>query len=274
MDTDILPLIGGVVKDGKLYTKVEMREMTGVEEDILADARKAQDGSGDLLKSTSARMTEVMSRCTVRLLDDDGEPALERPEEVGEAPRYFEEMWDNAYVGDRGLATVFLRRLSLGDKYVFGMTCGKCKHHMPRCSVDLSKLETRPFFPNEDKEFDRTTPLINGGGSFDTPKKQRVKYKFLKGKDEEGMQKLAEERKDALVTALIFSQIEAINGEPVKWGDLKKLSSRERAFIRDKMDQITGGLDLTIEVTCDKCGFDSKERMNVGDKSFFFPSET
>ena len=81
MDTGVFELPNAICTDsGQWVREVELAEMTGEEEDILADQTRMV-GKGKLAKRADQRMTEILSRCTVRLGDWRYPHSFQKPQQ-------------------------------------------------------------------------------------------------------------------------------------------------------------------------------------------------
>lgn len=281
---DEIQLPGGLRTADHLVRKVTLREISGWEEDILTDQRKAKDGSGRLLRRPGDRITDVLARCTVKVGEDICEANAD-PEKA--SVKHFHDIWDAARSGDRGVAVVTLRRLSLGDKYIFTEICPHCKREMPRVSVDLSTQEISPYFSNllfeadgkeagEDAEARETVNelLMRTDYEVTTPKGTCIRWKHATRMEEERMQELMTSDPASIVSASILTRVTHINGKEAKLKSTKSLYSSDRTFLRRYFDEVDGGIDTTAEISCDNldCGATYSRRIDIGKPSFFFPS--
>ena len=112
----------------------ELREMTGVDEDLLTNTRLIK--SGDVLN-------QVMRNCLVSL-DGKSEVALTDVLDL--------------LAGDRHFIVVKLRQISLGDDLTVSLPCAKCKW-TSQVLVNLEDLPVTPYPP--EREF---TTVLPGSG--------------------------------------------------------------------------------------------------------------
>ena len=133
---DIFTLPCGYVDEsGTLHQKVQLREMTGVEEEILA-------GKGEV----TARLNRVIANCIVSLGEDlPGDLRLVK----------------KLTVVDRVFLLIALRRVSLGDDYGMKIKCPACSEES-NFRVDLSGLEVRHMEDPTKRRFEGNLP---SGGS-------------------------------------------------------------------------------------------------------------
>jgi hypothetical protein len=291
----VVRLPGGFQVEGDLIREVELREMSGEEEEIIVDQRKVEGGKGRFSRSPNERMTAILARCTTRI----GELVCEDnrdPEKASQ--KTFWDLWHDALTGDRGVAIVRLRQLSLGDKYVFPETCPMCKREMRRVSYDLSDATIAPYFKwieeelitqngldkedlpktfAQDAEERRISFLLQDTHEVRCPSGKIVQYRLLRRKDEDRIHDLTEKNLEAILTGIIAAHITSIDGKmlnSLKDRRLKFMSVRDRDFLRVFFDQAEGGLDTWMEIHCDSdsCGHVYSRKLDVGRPGFFIHS--
>jgi hypothetical protein len=300
MDNTV-PLPGGFQVGDDFVREVEFREMTGVEEEILIDQRRADGGKGKSLKSMSDRLTEILSRCTVRI----GSKVCEENKDPKKASqKTFLPEWSDSYLGDRAVAIVRLRQISLGDIFAFKETCPHCKKEIQRVEYDLNNSEVQPYFKwiekdlgiaklEEDAEESGTeesrerletakeqaeeqrVALFTQENDYEVtlPKSGSiVKYRLLRRKDEDRLQTIPERHQDGLITAMLAARLTFIDGEPItslKDQRLKYLTLSDRDYLRLYFDQAEGGMDTAVLVECDNCEYQFQRRLDPSKPGFF-----
>jgi hypothetical protein len=283
----LIQLPGGfqVGEDG-FAREVEFREMTGLEEEILIDQRRSDGGKGKSLKSMSDRLTEILSRCTVRigdkLCEDNKDPA-----KASQKP--FWEQWSNSYLGDRTVSIVRLRQLSLGDIFAFRETCPACRKEIQRVEYDLNDVQVDPYFKWIERDLEeqglegeelaeaaeaRRVELFNQDEYEITLPKSRsvLKYRLLRRKDEDRIQTIAEKHSDSLMTALLSARLTAIDGSPItslRDVRIKRLTLSDRDFLRTHFDEAEGGMDTQVIISCDSCNHQFQRKLDPSKPGFF-----
>lgn len=296
----IVTIPGGFRIDGKLVREIEIREMTGVEEDIIADQRRVADGSGKFLKPYTDRITEILARCTIRIGDKVHEANAD-PERA--TPKVFAPMWANALAGDRSYAAVALRSMSLGTMFVFKEICQKCDAEIPRVELDLKNAEISPYFKNIEKEvlkskgyssFEevpeeevgelkaeidklRDDALLKETHTIRLPSGRSADWHLLTGADELRLSEEMEsdKSKDKFVTALVCARINRIDDKKVESlfdRSVRMLPARDRQFLMSYFDEVEGGIDMTYSVFCNRCSHTFIRFLNINKPSFFIPS--
>lgn len=224
--------------EGVLHRQVEVREITGFEEDMLASKNV----------SSHQKISNLISSCTVRIgtITDKGKLAL---------------ITEELLVGDRVFLMFAIRRVSVGDEYPFRSRCPakECKYS-GIFYLSLADLETKPMPDPTKRIFDTTLPTG-----------KQARFRPLKGRDEETLSKAAS-KNDALSLAMLL-RLEMLKGEPPTLQAVKSLSMRDRTALRVAFDEVEGGVETTLDMKCPVCGLEFEEELDVGQAGFFFPSQ-
>lgn len=249
---------GYVDEKGRVFNHIYLREMTGIEDDILDD---------DEL-NVSERMTRVITNCTEKL--SSGSP--EQPNTIDDRSIIGAAIGDTLKVGgmpftipDRMAALLFIRRLSVGNIYKFERKCPECGKLSKNKQVDLSTL---------------------GIVYCKDPTKRRVKVKLprsektavLKVLSAAGERRVAEMRptqKD-VKTAAILARLESIDEKPLTGNDekdmatVKALPLADRRIIISTFNVMEGTIETEIEMKCNSaaCGAESKFDLDLGQVFF------
>lgn len=224
---EILPLSGKTI---------ELRGMTGHEEDLLTDKK--------LLKKGQA-IDKILQACTITL---DGE----KPTEATIA---------DLNTADRTFILVHIRRMSYGD--TMENTEIKCRekdcNEKMYFDVDLSELEVKTAKEGGEREFEIKLPVTG----------TLVKFRDMTGHDEKKVAKSGEA--EILTVGMMLRLTEVEDQHPngyKKW--LKGLPVKDRSALRKAMEETEVGIDTTLAVTCDDCGSETKVRLESL-SAFFFP---
>jgi hypothetical protein len=221
--------------DGTLVKSVKVREITGVEEDMLASKKTAP----------TKKMGELLAGCTLAVGD------VIDPPEVRKAV-------SQLLVGDRVFLLLAIRRVSLGDIYPFKEKCPECGV-ITLYDIDLSTLEVKSM-PDPAKRSYETV----------TDKGTKVRWHPMDGLGEERLSVLQTEQDKVTLSLLV--RIDMINDQPPSVGMIKRMGMRERTAIRDAFQEAEGGVDTSLDFTCVKCEHEFKGEMDIGQQGFFFPS--
>ena len=212
-------------------TEAALREMTGVEEELLTNPRLVRSGDA---------VNQVLRNCLIRLGDKT---------EVSE-----KDVLD-LLSGDRLFLLVKLREISLGEEVELALACSQpsCRASNP-ISIDLRTMEVSKY-PAE-REFTVDLPSSN----------LRVRFVHLDGHREKRLAAL----KEPTITSGMLIRILDVGGKPPTKKLVAELTSRDRAALRKAMTAADGGPDTAIAVDCEACGAPIRTRLE-GEPGFFFP---
>jgi hypothetical protein len=241
--------------DGTLYTDAEVREISGVEEDMLG-------GRSSYVK----KLGELLVQCTNRIGPYTDKKDLRRI--VGELMQ-----------GDRVQLLLQIRIVTFGPMYSVYEMCPKCERTGPPYSIDLADLTVVKMPLPRSRMRELVLPRS----------KKKVQVQFMTGAMEEAMSvdhaKLAKANpKDPLLegrTLGLAPRIKEINGKPAKMADVRALSMADRQFLYAYFDKEEGGVDTTGEYECGVldddgvvCGHQFSAPLRFGDGFFSQSSVT
>lgn len=229
---------GYVDKDGVVHDKAGLREMTGEEEDILAQRHM---GMGQ-------KLTQIIGNCLTKIGPVTDKAELRRI--AGELT-----------IGDRIVLLLALRVLSLGPTYSFQITCPECKTKQNH-GLRLDKLAIKEMPDKRLRELQVTLP--SG---------KKVGLKVMTAQDEQKLEKHRGQKDSLSLGILARLTMIGENTRPTL-KDVKGFSWRDRHLLRDKFMKLEGGVDTDIQVVCDNCDHEFQSVLDVGQPSFFFPSES
>jgi hypothetical protein len=228
---------GYLDSQGNLHTSIEVCEMTGEEEEILAAKNMP----------VVKKMNKILTACT---------------KAVGEFRdrQKIEQIIPDLTQGDRIFLLFAIRRVSLGDQMPFSAECPECKHKA-HVSLDLSELESKPMPDPKIRVYEVVLPRT----------KKVVIMKVLTGRGEEAVSKAAVAGKDVISQA-ILSRVESLDGKPADLKALKALPLMDRNALRDAWQDREGGVDTAVKIQCPECERDFESEVDLGDRNFFMPS--
>lgn len=211
--------------------EIELKEMTGAEEEILTNQRLIRNGEAVNL---------VLRNCILRL-GDKAKPSLEDIL--------------NLLSGDRLFALVKLRQISLGEEVDLELTCQNSScHTVNYTGVNLDELEVTPY--TEQREFEFILPVSQ----------QTVRYAHLDGQMEKRLAAL----KEPNISSVLLIRILEIDGKAPSKKSLAEMSLRDRSALRQKMTETDAGIDTIVEVICEGCGTKIRTRLEA-EPAFLFP---
>ena len=211
--------------------EVELREMTGAEEELLTNQRLLRTGDA---------VNQVLRNCIVRLGENE-EPSIEDVLDL--------------LSGDRLFVLVRLRQVSLSDEVELELSCTS-----PACgtvspvAIDIETLEVTPY--GKEREF---TFVLPGSG-------RTARFGFLDGHREK---RLAALKEPSISSAMLIRLIDIDGGAPNK-KLINEMSLRDRSALRQEMVRVDAGIDTTVEVDCEACGTPIRTRLEA-EPGFLFP---
>ena len=211
--------------------EIELREMTGTEEELLTNQRLIRSGDA---------VNQVLANCIVRMGEN---------EEVST-----KDVLD-MLSGDRLFVLVRLRQVSLGDEVELDPVCQnqacRTKNHVV---VNLNDLPVTPY--GEEREFAFTLPASGSP----------VRFVHLDGHKEK---RLAQMQEPSISVAMMIRILD-INGNPPSKKALNEMSMRDRTALRAEMLRVDAGIDTNIECDCESCGTRIHTKLEA-EPSFLFP---
>ncbi|MHB9129769.1 MAG: T4 family baseplate hub assembly chaperone [Armatimonadota bacterium] len=213
-------------------TPCALREMTGAEEELLTNAK--------LLRSGDA-VNQLLRNCLVQL-GDSADVTMNNVLDL--------------LAGDRLFILVKLRQISLGDEMTLRLTCPNANcQGISQVPINLEDLPITPY-PTE-REFTCTLP---GSG-------QVVKFGYLDGHKEKRLAALPE----ATISQGMLIRIVDIDGVAPTKKTVTEMALKDRQALRQAMLTVDGGIDTTVDTTCEHCGQPIRTRVEA-DAGFFFPN--
>jgi len=246
--TDVVPL----PSDGRVYPQghplhlaksVEIRSMTAREEDILT--------SRALLKGGKA-VSMLLRSCLVDKTIDV----------------------DQLLIGDRNAILIGIRITGYGHEYSASITCPQCREAVKRV-IDLRELPIKRFPEG-------VQPLSPGVNEFEYQLKRlkkRVVFRLMTGADDQELLVYAENsRKQGIVEELITTRhrivIQSLGGETDKEKlakIIRNMPAADSRALRQYIDSIAPGIQLSVDFGCGACGAESKEVDVPLGTEFFWP---
>lgn len=229
---------GYLTADGELITEVQVKEITGVEEDMLA-APSIPAGK---------KVTQLLANCLMRV------GGIADPPSLVNAAR-------GMVTGDRVFLMLAIRRVTLGDDFPFQAQCTECNHkHL--AVVNLAELEIKPSKDPMKRVWDNTLPVS----------KKAVRWHVMTGKEEEALSRVSASSKNDQLSLGIAARLDMLGEQPSNLEAVKALGLGDRNFLRERFDEVEGGVETEVELACPNCGEEFKQDLDVSQSGFFFPS--
>ena len=263
----IFYLVGGFIdQDGKLNNEVQLRAITGREEDIIANMN-----ASNIVPS----MNELMVSCTERIGSITGK------EEIRNAIL-------NMPSGSRTHLLICIRVVSHWDvnkdTYVVEAKCPACRH-AGHYSFSLMEIEQYDW---EEPKMEHEVVLPGS--------KKKVVWHVMTGVRDEMSMMLSSIRGMNPVTAAMMVRIKEIDGKDcwldssdvsgqpgrvrlskkAKWllNELSSWTIAHRDFIRAEFLDHEPSVETEVDFMCENCGEEFSADLNIASASFFFPQVT
>jgi len=247
-------LPGGYVlntSDGPvLLNEATVHELTGAEEDILADESLSE----------ARKMQDLVGSCLVKL-SNGGDVAIVDEKKLMNAP-------DRLLLSDIVAMVFRIREATAGTEYRQRVVCPKCKEKGFRepykwtAILNMSEFESLPMDGD---------PLVRSR-EYTTSRGKKIEWELLTGAGQMRVEVLSRGTKDEATLALM-GRVRKVNGEEATVESLKRMSAVERMEIRKQFDG-EGGIETDFDCECKQCKSEFKQTIEIGGADFFFPSET
>ena len=227
-------------KTQELITDVEVREITGYEEDMLASDKIPN----------SQKITLLLTGCIVRF------------GVVTDATR-IGRMVQNLTTGDKTFLVFAIRRVTLGDELPIRERCPSCGVST-LFIVDLKEELQAKVMPDRRK---RVFDVV-------LPSGKTARFRVSSGTDESRLARMRGKKKNLDgPSQAILMRLELLNDEPPTLKMVKSLGMSDRRYLMKKFLEVEGGIDTTLELDCPACGYDWKKDLDMKTASFFSPGD-
>lgn len=258
---------GYVDSNKRVFNHIYLREMTGVEDDIMDD--------DDL--NVSERMSRVIANCTEKLTTGSAGPDGTEPTVIDDPKLILAAVSDNLggggglpfTIADRMACLLYIRRLSMGERYdIDGHPCPACGKPVSGKHIMLNALEINFCKDATKRRVKVTLPRS----------KKTAILRVLTASNERKISEFRPDQKD-VKSAAIVARLEALDdlqlsGDPRE--DLKvvkELPKYDRLKLINTFNIMEGSIETEIETTCSsgKCGRPFKFDLDLGQVFFSNP---
>jgi len=224
----VLP--GGLVDGaGTVHTEIELRALTGREEELLVGGRQAESAS---------LITTLLGRCVQR---------------VGAIAPVGEEVARGLLVADRQYALLKLREATFGEQVRANVPCP-----WPDCGTRVAISFSTNDVPIEaaiDKGPTYTVVLSPEAMEAADEAERTISFRLPNGGDQEVLSPLLVENEARALTGLLGRCLLRIGRDAQPDAEtIARLSPRARAEIEQQMERVAPHVDLLMEATCVECG--------------------
>lgn len=227
MEEGIFFLPAGYYQEGKLYQEVELRPLTGREEELIAD-RSTDENIAKLI-------TAILTNCLLR---------------IGPIREITTEIVRRLLVVDRDYLILRLRQLTFGDKIEGTILCPECNQKID-IDFDLNDVgieRKNGFKPTFLMELSKQAAYKIQGEMH-----QEIEFRLPNGADQEEIASLIGNEAKAL-TELLARCLKRIGSiEKITPDLIRSLSMLARREIESRMREVSPSLDLKMDAKCPYC---------------------
>lgn len=247
----VYPFLTGYLEEatGHFYDRVQVDEMSGVEEDLIAKKEIP----------LRERLDTMMSNVVKAFIPSAESKAAGAVPITSDREKAF--ALQNLPSGEAVTILIASRRLGHGDMYEFIEKCpNRNCQKKNKISFDLKNLPTRV---PEDRKSRTHEVKIRDGSVF--------KFNVLLTSMDDMLEDLQKSTGDKYTSQLF---VRLVNPEKkISFEDLKKVKSPDREIMRKAIRDHEPSIKTDTTVECDGCGTEWESDMEVFTKGFFFPTE-
>lgn len=241
MENNLEFLAGYVDAEGNIHKEFTVKEITGVEEELLANP---------LVKENSGKfVSTLLERCITSIGDLT-------PKSVG--IKEWKDIIKSLTVPDQDYALLQIRRETLGEEIEMSHVCPKCKTTLDTI-VEIDEIDITPFGGEFSIEFELPKGYKDKDGILHTSGELR----FPTGLDREVLDPLARKNLGQANTMLITRCITRLGTTVMTDKIVRNLSLRDREYLVKLLSEHNFGVNLLTEVTCSECGETFKTSLNM-----------
>jgi hypothetical protein len=226
--------------DGELHKTAYLKEMTGVEEDILASKKM----------NVTHKISKIIENCVTQI----------GPHKQGEAG--WSQKISELVTTDRLFILIRIRILSLGSTLNFRFECP---------NEDCKKTSPQSVLLEDFKISGLPDPMLRKWSGVLPRSKKTFECKVQTGGDDERQSTLL--NAEDSFSQVFLMRLSKLGDAAPTLKDIKSLSTFDRQFLRSQHKNNEGEIDNSVEISCPHCGTEVKHEMDIGTPDFFFPSE-
>ena len=233
-------LLCGVTIDGARHSTFTFREMTGADEEAISKGE---------VRNNPAKIYHVLLERCVRSVGTLTKKDL--------GPRAWSDLMRNLYVGDQDWIMFTIRAASLGREFKVSHVCpnADCKAKLTTF-VDVDEIGVRHFMGSEELDFELPKGYRFRNQSGEAVTFKQGKLRLSTGADREVLMPVFRKNpglaKTMMLTRLVSFSDE--NAPPVTDSMMKELTTGDRNYLTELLQENDFGLDGTISCVCDTCG--------------------
>ena len=234
------PLLCGVTCDGVSHRTFTFREMTGADEEAIS--------RGELRGNPAKVVHALLERCVVSV-------GTLTKKELG--PRAWGDLVRDMYVGDQDWIIFAIRAASLGREFKVSHVCPNpdCKAKLTTY-VDVDEIGVRHFMGSEELDFELPKGYRFRDAKGNTATFRQGKLRLSKGIDREVLTPVFR-KNPGLAKTMMLTRLVSFTGEeapPVTDAVMKEMTTGDRNYLTELLQENDFGLDGGIDCVCDTCG--------------------
>jgi len=240
--TENMELMAGYKDDDEqIHKEVEVRELTGLDEEAIA--------KGDIRSNVGKIVTTLLSGCVMRIGGYTREDLSKTK---------WEGIFKGMFLGDRDLILLKIRETTYGTEMSFDSRCPSCKTDV-KVEFDLEELEIKPL------EVDPNRIPFELPKGFRDEEGNTVKVGAMRlptGFDQEQLDHVARKNPGTANTMLITRCVYELGDLKLSSNTFRSLSSKDREYLVRTLAEHSFGPRFMIDTICDNCGNEFEAGVN------------
>lgn len=243
-DTGPLQLPNGLLIGDEWMRYIEMREIMGAENNMVANKQYARNGQ---------TIRKIIESCTLGIGPAEDRMTLVKPGEIAKAIDSLP-LADGVYLISR------LRALSFGEEFSFSCPCPSCKAP-GRYTVQLCD---QPCTFRDEPPAEEYTVIVDD---------KTMVYRMLTMVDNQKLSRIGRENGDEEMTMRLFLQLKTVDGQKVHSQKiLEKWPGRVFNTLMTEIRSQEFGMEVEVENVCGACSAVFEVKLPIGNADFFFPN--
>jgi len=236
----------GILKDNDIYDHVQVKELTGRQQNYLIDMELVTDSLG--------HVPRLLEELTSNFQTKEGKPLI--------LPQ--SEAINLLASEDVECILLKIREATYGPAYAIPVRCPHCSKQQTK-KVDLDKIEITKL---SNKSVRTKVIQLQKSGI-------EAEIKLLYLKDLYSLYKALKENPRKLYTGTLYLSLKRLgDNEQVKEEDLLDLPVSDLSAIENAFSELRGSVDTMLTNDCDECSKEFDTPLPVMDPSFFVQSRT
>lgn len=225
-------LKGYTDSEGTLHTTFTVRAMTGRDEELIASKKE---------KNQAKILTDLLSRCITSI-------GSLTPTSVGGMSKW-NDIIRSLTVGDCDYAMLKIREESLGSEIVFTNNCPHCGENLKTTAL-VEEFEIKEYSGYDTIACELPRGITDPNGKTHTAGKVR----YVTQGDREALDQFIRTNPAKAKTLLISRCFTFDDGFPISADSVMNLTTMDRNYIMNIIEENAFGVNPNIELTCSACG--------------------